>query len=1672
MKTKHLILPLLALLASVSAFAYDAKIDGIYYNFTSDAEASVTYKSSVGSGSYNSYSGQIIIPESITYQGITYSVTSIGREAFKNCSNLTYVTIPESVTSICDYAFQNCTGLKSVTISGNSELRAVTIPNSVTRIGGGAFYDCSGLTSVTIPESVTSIGGSAFYKTAWWDNQPDGLVYLGKAVLGYKSTMPENTEIIIKDGTSVIADYAFAGFTGLTAVTIPSSVTHIGEEVLVRCSSLTSIEVDSENTIYDSRDNCNAIIETATNTLIQGCQNTIIPNGVTSIGGSAFSGCKNLTSITIPNSVTSIGESAFYDCSSLTVITIPEGVTSIGSSAFSGCSSLASVTIQEGVTSIGGRAFSGCSSLTSVTIPSSVTSIGGSAFSGCKNLTSITIPNSVTSIGGNAFYGCSSLTSVIIPEGVTSIGNSAFRDCSSLTSVTIPEGVTSIGNYAFSGCSSLTSVTIPNSVTSIGSWTFYNCSSLTAITIPEGVTSIGEEAFCNCKNLNSITIPNSVTSIGRSAFLWTAWYDNQPDGLLYLGKVAYTYKGTMPENTEIIIKDGTLGIAGWAFASLSCRGLTSITFPSSLKSIGDNAFAGCTRLIAIYCYTQEPPEVSPDSSPFSNVDIRYVTLFVPKDSYQQYKDHWLWGGFDPIMATLDEIKNITFADPAVKALCVAHWDTNGDDELSKAEAAAVTDLGEVFKDNTTITSFDELHYFTGLTSIGHSAFAYCSGLTSITIPEGVTSIGDQAFRDCSGLTSITIPGSVTSIGHSVFAYCSGLTSITIPSNLTSIDGNAFFGCSGLNSIKVASGNTFYDSRDNCNAIIETATNTLIAGCHNTTIPNSVTSIGGDAFCGCSSLTSITIPNSVTSIGNDAFYGTSLTTIVIPDNVQSIGYDAFGYCCGLTSITIGRGLTSIAYPFRCCTSLTSVNVDGDNPVFDSRENCNAIIETATNTLVAGCMNTFIPNGVTSIGDEAFWAIYGLTSITIPYSVTNIGNRAFSACNLTDVYCEAEQIPNTGSDVFSDEIMPSATLHVPAASLKAYSTTAPWSGFGTIVGLGGQYRYYNLVITGIKGGSTGTIQFSEFDLLDDSSNEVEALSIYAGITNSNNEKENWPSAADNDLHTKYCYNFNGNSYFLFDAKSRIKASGYRFYTANDNDRFPERSPKSWKLYGSNTKLTDPTDAGWVLLDVHNNDTIIQNVCNTPFDFYFGDVTNMLLLNKASITLMPDDKLQLQASNRLRQNLTLQWTSNNEGVASVNNQGLVTANSPGTASITVTAAEDNTLSASCIVTVVSTLPGHRYYQFAIEAISGGSVIQLSEFDLIDINGNEIEPLSTYAHTGNSFNGEEQEKLFDDNTNTKYCGNFSVGTTLYIFIDAGKRVSLSGYRVTTGGDTGGHPERNPISWSLLGSNTQSSLPDDAVWTLLDHHENDKTLGAYDRASYDFLFTYPCYIITDATTSLNITTGRSEVFVDFTHNFTGDWESLYLPFAIDYHTIKDNFDLAEIDGVVQHDQNNDGIADITVLSIIGFGGQMTEANKPYLIRAKHAGEQTITSYDATIYPTEEVTFDCASFSTKYEFTGSYKRLYSSTLKNRYIVQDGELVKGASKLSPCRWYMTATSRNGAPLNLPNNIRIMPVDEVITGVQTLSDSPLKGEDIYNLSGQRLQKMQHGINIVGGKKVMVK
>ena len=1175
---KHYLITTAISLCCFVANAHDFEVDGIYYNITSatDRTVMVTFKGDYSSNYGNEYIGVVTIPSTVTYRSKTYRVTSIGEDAFWYCSSLTSVTIPENsqLTSIGDDAFEYC-----------SSLTAIDIPDGVTSIGIWAFHNCSGLTSIDIPESVTSIGSSAFNGCSSLTsiNIPDGLTSIGySAFYGCTSL----TSIDIPESVTSIDDHAFYGCSSLTSIDIPEDVTSIGSGAFYGCSSLTTITVAERNTVYDSRGGCNALIETASNTLIIGCATTIIPESVTSIGSSAFYGCTSLTSIDIPKSVTSIGTWAFCDCSSLTSIVCKAVATAIGSSytfygvdksipvyvpaasvsayqnadywseftnilpisngfevdgiyydiiseeaktvmvtfkgnnyssysdEYSGVVVIPSSIVYNSTTyrvaSVGYYAFYGCNSLTSITIPDGVTNIWGRAFYNCSSLTSIDIPESVTSIGDYAFYGCSSLTSIDIPKSVTSIGNRAFDGCNSLTSIDIPEDVTSIGSCAFYGCSSLTYivcrattppvcesystfdnvnksipvhvpaasvsayqsadywseftnmlpisngfevdgiyydiiseeaktvmvtfkgdsyssysdeysgvVVIPSyivynsityRVTSVGDYAFYGCNNLTSITIPDGVADIGDYAFANCLSLTSINIPRSVTGIGEGAFDECSSLTSItiPEGVTSIDAF-YNCRNLV----SVTIPKSVTNIGYYAFSN--CSSLTSITLPEGVKNIGYYAFYGCSNLTSITCKSTIPP-VCESFYTFYNVD-KSIPVYVPAASVSAYQNADYWSAFtniqsdcigygecgDNLVWTLTRGGELIIEGTgAMNDYYQAPWSDYCESIKKVTIKDGVTSIGIwAFHNCSGLTS---INIPDGLTSIGDRAFYGCTSLTSIDIPESVTSIEYGAFRDCSSLTSIDIPESVTSIGNCAFYGCSSLTSISIPENsqLTSIGNYAFYGCSSLTSITipegvtsldrwafdcssltsivVAEGNTVYDSRDNCNAIIETRTNTLILGCGATIIPNTVLKIGDSAFSGCSSLTSITIPEGVTTIGDEAIaHCDNLTSVYIPKSVTEMGEAAFTDSGSLTSIVIDEG----------------------NAVYDSRDNCNAIIETSTNTLIQGFPTTVIPNTVRIIGHHAFENYTNLPSIVIPEGVTTIEDGAFEESNLTSI-----------------------------------------------------------------------------------------------------------------------------------------------------------------------------------------------------------------------------------------------------------------------------------------------------------------------------------------------------------------------------------------------------------------------------------------------------------------------------------------------------------------------------------------------------------------------------------------------------------------------------------------------------------------------------------------------
>lgn len=371
---KQLLVFTVCLMASLSVWASDFAVNKIYYSITSNSSA---FRVMVAENEdyENSYSGDIVIPSTVSYDGNEYSVTSIGENAFSDCSEMTSITIPNSVTTIGASAFSG------------SGLTSIVIPNSVTLIDFFTFSNCSELTSVTIPNSVTTIESSAF-------------------------------------------DHS-----GLTSVTIPNSVTSLGQGAFSGCYALTSIDLEAGNTQFSALD---GVLYNSNQTTII-CfpagkkESFAIPNSVTSIAEYAFSGCEALTSVTLPTSVTSIGDYAFFNCSELSSIALPNSVTSIGIEAFSGCAGLTSITLPNSITTIGESTFLNCTGLTSITLPNSITTIGNRAFN-YSGLVSITIPNSVTSIGFSAFSG-SALTSVTIPESVSVINSYAFSDCTDLIEI-------------------------------------------------------------------------------------------------------------------------------------------------------------------------------------------------------------------------------------------------------------------------------------------------------------------------------------------------------------------------------------------------------------------------------------------------------------------------------------------------------------------------------------------------------------------------------------------------------------------------------------------------------------------------------------------------------------------------------------------------------------------------------------------------------------------------------------------------------------------------------------------------------------------------------------------------------------------------------------------------------------------------------------------------------------------------------------------------------------------------------------------------------------------------------------------------------------------------------------------------------------------------------------
>ncbi|MBR6189061.1 MAG: leucine-rich repeat protein [Prevotella sp.] len=840
---------------------YDTYVDGIYFNVIKKAKRATVMH--VG-GEEKTFYGNVVIPETIEFEGTTCNVVEISQGAFAGCIYLSSLTIPKSIEKIGYYAGWGgsdckitnlyvpnlnywCTALEfekgnpishaTVFYADNKAISDLTIPSGVPEVKPGLFKEYTGLKSVTIPSGVKTIGSGAFDTCEYLE-----AVTISSTVDSIANHAFEDCSSLTRVNITDMSAWCSMKFAGSGGSSAPISSRDPFTRAPKRASS-------NETPSYDG---ANPLENTSASLYLNGTEitNLVVPNGVKTINGLTFAKYTKLRSVTLPNSVDSIGKAAFACCEALTEVKLNNGLRVIGGEqlgykygAFYHCTNLKSVSLPNTLKTIGGSAFDGCTSMTSLTIPNSVTTLGSSAFQGCTGLTSLTIPASINFVvernrvgsGYDAFSGCTGLTTVTFADGVKGIPNRGFFGCTALKSVTIPNSVTAIGGSAFQGCSSLTSITIPNSMRIINADAFLGCSSLTTVVLGNGLEEVWDAAFTNCKELTDV----------------------------------YCYCSTVP--------------------------------------------AICVSSLGYYGYTY----------PFDNSEVEYATLHVPTGSVEKYKVTAHWNDFGTIVALkagdpgYDKIDNtpITFADASVKAICLENWDADGDGNLSMDEASQVRDIGKVFKGKD-ITSFNELKYFTHIKEIVGSAFYECTNLKSVTIPDGVTTIGLRAFAYCSSLSSVTFGNSVTTIGESAFQYCSGLTSFTLPNSVTTFGRGAFYKCTGLTSVTLPNSLTAIGA-----AVFQDCT-----GLTSVNIPNSVKGIGNNAFENCSSLTTVNIPNSVTYIGEHAFRCSGLTSVTIGNSVTSIGWQAFEDCKSLASVIIPSSVKSIdSSAFNWCLSLSSVTL---------------------------------------------------------------------------------------------------------------------------------------------------------------------------------------------------------------------------------------------------------------------------------------------------------------------------------------------------------------------------------------------------------------------------------------------------------------------------------------------------------------------------------------------------------------------------------------------------------------------------------------------------------------------------------------------------------------------------------------------------------------------------
>lgn len=999
---------------------------------------------SIGAYAFSGCSGltEITIPN---------SVTGIQSYAFSGCSNLTEITIPMSVTNIGNYAFSGCSSLTDVTILGNTctfgeNLFSTSPPTIHCNNNSDAHtWATENHYSVEILPVISGTDGQLS-----WELHEGGALYISGT--GDMNNYTEFhtpwygyaiTHVEIGNGVTGIGDYAFAYCGLLESITIPNGVKRIGQSAFSGCTGLTSVTFPAglETVGFSAFAGCSAISEIHVPSLeawfsitygegqsrphqeaqawrlyVNGEEPTelIIPASITAIPDYAFRKCTSLESVTIQAGVTSIGNVAFANCPNLESVIIPDSVTTIGSSAFSGCTDGMSVTIGKNVSEMGYELIGNADTSSNVRIQADLDTetarmLGkrGYAFRLPNQKYTLKYTFTGDTVSGLIVTGADQdITKAALPNTVTGIAANAFVNCESLTEITIPGSIKSIGNSAFSGSTNISTIHLSD----IKSWLtiqYGNASShpnsgschlyigeqeITAVTIPDSITTIEELAFSGCSGLTEIMVPANVTRIGNSAMQ-------------------------------------------------GCISLTQVTIEGNRCSFGSNIFTGTAPTIC--CYKGSDADIWATEQQYP---ITYLENALPVDSGDDGNIHWeIFADGELRISGTGAMKDYSFSN--------APWSRDITKAVIEEGITTIGNYALYGRDKLESVTIPD-----SVISIGDSAFEQCGSLKSVNIPQGVTSIGNFAFEYCTGLAGITIPNSVAGLGTGAFNH-TGLKSVTIPNSITSIPNSAFSG-SALQSVVISEGITeigdyaFLGCTDLTSITLPSGMRHIgisaFAGCGNSAEIH-ISSIGDwlnirfesgspfseqySLFIGNTEQTAVTIPQGVTSIRDYAFQNCSLREITIPAGVTRIGSYALNGCTSLEKITIlgnscsfGNYIVSAPLPTVYCydgsdadgwagrNGCTVFHLENPVPVASGTDGniqweryangelrisgTGRMPNYSTGTSAApwgtSITDVIIENGVTSIGNYAFYNCSRLTSIALPDSVKSIEYCAFSQC----------------------------------------------------------------------------------------------------------------------------------------------------------------------------------------------------------------------------------------------------------------------------------------------------------------------------------------------------------------------------------------------------------------------------------------------------------------------------------------------------------------------------------------------------------------------------------------------------------------------------------------------------------------------------------------------------